>query len=108
MKTLVSQLYQRIYGDSEVHVYISVQNSEFFYNGIFSKHSGSRMAGTGTTSKTSSQRGILYPNKVTTTLSVLKILTGCGMVILGSLALFHKASYARTAVGVWAGKNTFA
>jgi hypothetical protein len=63
---------------------------------------GSAMAG-GTASKDNSLRGVLYPNKLTYTLSGLKILTGCGMVVLGAGALYHKASYARTAVGLWAG-----
>ena len=53
--------------------------------------------------KDNSLRGVLYPNKITYTLSALKIITGCGMVVLGSLALYYKASYARTAVGLWAG-----
>ena len=61
------------------------------------------MAGGGASTKENSLRGILYPNKITYTLSALKIITGCGMVVLGSLALYYKASYARTAVGLWAG-----
>ncbi len=64
---------------------------------------GSAMAGGTNASKDTSIRGLLYPNKLTYTLSGLKILTGCGMVVLGALALYHKASYARTAVGLWAG-----
>lgn len=48
-------------------------------------------------------RGVFYPRKITYTLSGLKIATGCGLVLLGALALYQKASYARTASGVWAG-----
>ena len=48
-------------------------------------------------------RGVFYPRKITYTLSALKIITGCGLVLLGALALYQKASYARTASGVWAG-----
>lgn len=48
-------------------------------------------------------RGVFYPRKITYTLSALKIATGCGLVLLGALALYQKASYARTASGVWAG-----
>lgn len=48
-------------------------------------------------------RGVFYPRKITYTLSGLKIVSGCGLVLLGALALYQKASYARTASGVWAG-----
>ena len=52
-------------------------------------NSSTAMAGA-SASKDISARGLLYPNKMTYTLSGLKILTGCGMVVLGSLALYHK------------------
>ena len=48
-------------------------------------------------------RGVFYPRKITYTLSGLKIAIGCGLVLLGALALYQKASYARTASGLWAG-----
>ena len=51
----------------------------------------------------SSFDGFHYPNRLTYTLSALKIATGCGLVFLGTLALYQKASYARTASGLWAG-----
>lgn len=50
-----------------------------------------------------SLRGVFYPRRITNTLSALKIACGCGLVIFGALALYQKASYARTASGVWAG-----
>ena len=48
-------------------------------------------------------RGIFYPRKITYVLSSLKIAAGCGLVLLGALALYQKASYARTASGLWSG-----
>ena len=50
-----------------------------------------------------SLRGIFYPRKITYVLSSLKIAAGCGLVLLGALALYQKASYARTASGLWSG-----
>ena len=41
-------------------------------------------------------RGIFYPRKITYVLSSLKIAAGCGLVLLGALALYQKASYAKT------------
>ena len=47
--------------------------------------------------------GTFYPRKVTYTLAALKIICGCALVVLGTLALYQKASYARTAAGLWGG-----
>ena len=48
-------------------------------------------------------RGFFYPRKLTYVLSGLKIIFGSGLVVMGALALYHKASYGRTAAGLWAG-----
>ena len=45
----------------------------------------------------------LYPRRVTYVLSSLKIATGCGLVALGAVALYLKASYAGSAAGLWTG-----
>ena len=50
-----------------------------------------------------SLRGVWYPRKAITVLSILKLILGGGLVILGALALYQKASYARLASGLWAG-----
>ena len=46
---------------------------------------------------------MLYPRRFTYTLSALKIATGCGLVALGAVALYLKASYAGSAAGLWTG-----
>ena len=46
---------------------------------------------------------VLYPRRVTYVLSALKIATGCGLVALGAVALYLKASYAGSAAGLWTG-----
>lgn len=43
------------------------------------------------------------PKRATYVLSILKLICGCGLVVLGALALYMKASYSRTASGVWGG-----
>ncbi len=48
-------------------------------------------------------RGIFYPKKITYVLSGLKIMCGVGLVLVGALALYQKASYAKTASGLWGG-----
>ena len=48
-------------------------------------------------------KGLFYPKKLTYVLSGLKIIFGSGLVVMGALALYHKASYGRTASGLWAG-----
>ena len=50
-----------------------------------------------------SLRGVWYPRKAITVLSILKLILGGGLVILGALALYQKASYARLASGLWSG-----
>ena len=45
----------------------------------------------------------LYPRRVTYVLASLKIATGCGLVALGAVALYLKASYAGSAAGLWTG-----
>ena len=50
-----------------------------------------------------SLRGVWYPRKAITVLSILKLVLGGGLVILGALALYQKASYARLASGLWSG-----
>lgn len=45
----------------------------------------------------------LYPTRLTYVISGLKIIFGSGLVVMGALALYHKASYGRTAAGLWAG-----
>jgi hypothetical protein len=70
-----------------------------------SKRSPGMMAGVSGASLKDSQslRGMFYPRRITYTLSGLKIAGGCGLVLLGALALYQKASYAKTASGLWAG-----
>ena len=48
-------------------------------------------------------KGVFYPKKLTYVLSGLKVIFGSGLVVMGALALYHKASYGRTASGLWAG-----
>ena len=49
------------------------------------------------------QASVLYPRRFTYALSALKIATGCGLVALGAVALYLKASYAGSAAGLWTG-----
>ncbi len=48
-------------------------------------------------------RGIFYPRRLTYTLAFLKMAAGCGLVLMGAMALYLKASYSRSAAGLWAG-----
>ena len=56
-----------------------------------------------TKASSSNLASVLYPRRVTYVLSSLKIATGCGLVALGAVALYLKASYAGSAAGLWTG-----
>ena len=44
-----------------------------------------------------------FPERITYVLSALKIACGCFLIVLGTLALYQKASYSRASAGIWGG-----